>query len=207
MNNKSPLRKNFGSDIISKKEINIKGKICLLGDNAVGKTSLIRRYVLDIFQDKYISTIGTKITKKSVMLRHPKENVKINMTLLIWDIMGDMNSLPEIIHSYNKYSAQKKYFENAKGAMIVCDITRKNTLNNIDDWVTSLNEVAGDVPKLFLGNKSDLQAISKVEPKDLEEISSQFNCKHLFTSAKTGQNVENAFSKLSKLMAYSFLKK
>ena len=178
-----------------------------MGDNAVGKTSLIRRYVLDIFQDKYISTIGTKITKKSVMLRHPKENVKINMTILIWDIMGDLNSLPEIIHSYNKYSPQKKYFENAKGAIIVCDITRKNTLNNIGDWLNTFNEVAGDVPKLILGNKSDLQAISKVEPKDLEEISSQYNIKHLFTSAKTGQNVENAFSKISKLMALSFIKR
>ncbi len=129
------------------------------------------------------------------------------MTLLIWDIMGDMNSLPEIIHSYNKYAPQKKYFENAKGAIIVCDITRRNTLNNIDDWVSSFHEVAGEVPLLFLGNKADLQAISKVEPKDLEEIALKYNCRHLFTSAKTGQNVENAFSKLSKLMVLSHLKK
>lgn len=126
------------------------------------------------------------------------------MTLLIWDIMGDMNSLPEIIHSYNKYAPQKKYFENAKGAIIVCDITRKNTLNNISDWVQSFTEVAGEVPMIFLGNKADLQAIAKVETKDLEEIANQFNSKYLFTSAKTGQNVEVAFSKISKLMAISF---
>ncbi len=126
------------------------------------------------------------------------------MTLLIWDIMGDMNSLPEIIHSYNKYAPQKKYFENAKGAIIVCDITRKNTMNNINDWVESFREVAGEVPMIFLGNKSDLQGIAKVEMKDLEDVASHYNSKYLFTSAKSGQNVEIAFSKLSKLMALSY---
>jgi small GTP-binding protein len=186
--------------------LNIKGKICLLGDNAVGKTSLIRRYVLDAFEDKYISTIGTKITKKAMKLRHPKEKIKINMTLLIWDIMGDMNELPEIIHSYNKYSPQKKYFENAKGAIVVCDITRKNTFQNVEDWVKAFREIAGDAPIVFVGNKADLQAISSVEARELEEISSKYNSRSLFTSAKTGQNVEQAFSKLSKLMAFAHLK-
>lgn len=166
---------------------------------------MIRRYVLDEFQDKYISTIGTKITKKSIRLRHPKDNLQINMTLLIWDIMGDMNSLPEIIHSYNKYAPQKKYFENAKGGIVVCDITRANTFNNIPDWVNALHEVAGEVPIMFLGNKSDLKPIAKVGAGELEEIASKFNSKHLFTSAKNGQNVEVAFSKIAKLMAWSHL--
>jgi small GTP-binding protein len=121
--------------------------------------------------------------------------------------MGDMNSLPEIIHSYNKYAPQKKYFENAKGAIIVCDITRQNTMNNLDDWVKSFKEVAGDVPMIFVGNKADLQAISKVDPKNLEDVSSKYSSRYLFTSAKTGQNVEVAFSKISKLMAMDFLKK
>ena len=120
--------------------------------------------------------------------------------------MGDMNSLPEIIHSYNKYAPQQKYFENAKGAIVVCDITRKNTLNNINDWVKSFKDVAGDVPMIFLGNKSDLQAISKIDTKELEDVASENSCKYLYTSAKTGQNVENAFSKLSKLMAMTFFK-
>jgi len=202
----SPPWELSGCDNIPKKEINIKGKICLLGDNAVGKTSLIRRYVLDIFQDKYISTIGTKITKKSLILKHPKNKIRINMTLLIWDIMGDMSSLPEIIHSYNKYAPQQKYFENAKGAMVVCDITRQNTLNNISNWIKKFKEIAGDVPIVFLGNKADLQAISKIDMKDIEDVAEKNNCRFLFTSAKTGQNVEQAFSKISKLMAMSHLK-
>jgi small GTP-binding protein len=162
--------------------------------------------VLDVFEDKYISTIGTKITKKSVILRHPKKNLRINMTLLIWDIMGDMNSLPEIIHSYNKYSPQKKYFENARGAIIVCDITRRNTFKNLTDWVNSFKEVAGKVPMIFLGNKLDLEAIGKVDTNDLNELSADYKSRFLFTSAKTGQNVEVAFSSISKSMALSYLK-
>ena len=117
--------------------------------------------MLNNFEDKYISTIGTKITKKALRLRHPKENININMTLLIWDVMGDMNELPGIIHSYNKYS----------------------------------------------GNKADLHAISNVNTNELEEVSSKYKSKALFTSAKTGQNVEQAFAKLGKLMAYSYLKR
>jgi small GTP-binding protein len=128
------------------------------------------------------------------------------MTLLIWDIMGDLDKLPEIIHSYNQYSPQKKYFENAKGAIIVCDITRRNTLENIADWIKTFKEVTGDAPMILLGNKADLRAIAKVENSDLDELASKYNIKYLFTSAKTGQNVEQAFSKLSKVMAMNHLK-
>ena len=120
--------------------------------------------------------------------------------------MGDMNSLPEIIHSYNKYAPQKKYFENARGAIIVCDITRRNTFKNLGDWVDSFTEVAGNVPMIFLGNKLDLEAISKVDSNDLNELAADYKSKFLFTSAKTGQNVEIAFSRISKAMAMSYLK-
>jgi small GTP-binding protein len=193
-------------DIITKKDLNIKGKVCLLGDNAVGKTSLIRRYVLDIFEDKYLATIGTNITKKSLRLRNPKDNTRINMSILIWDIMGDMTNLEELIHSYTKYSAQQKYFENAKAGIVVCDITRPNTLKNIDDWVSAFFEVTGEVPIIFLGNKADLQPVAKVSNEDLGEIAAKYKSRHLFTSAKDGQNVELAFSKIAKSMALELIK-
>lgn len=195
----------MGSDNINKKEINVKGKVCLLGDNAVGKTSLIRRYVLDVFEDKYISTIGTKITKKSIRVQHPKEKIFIKMTLLIWDIMGDVNSLPDVIHSYNEYSPQLKHFKNAKGGIVVCDITRKNTLNNIEDWISTFKEVVGDVPVIFLGNKMDLKPIAKVTNDDLQDLASKNGSKYLFTSAKTGLNVDEAFTEIANSIAKPFL--
>jgi small GTP-binding protein len=196
----------LGSGKIKKNEINIKGKVCLLGDNAVGKSSLIRRYVLDIFEDKYLATIGTNITKKSLRLRNPKDNLQINMSLLIWDIMGDVTALEENIHSYNNYAAQKKYFENAKGGILVCDITRPNTFKNIPEWVSAFKDVVGDVPMIILGNKVDLQPVSKVSNDDLAEMAAKFNTRFLFTSAKTGDNVDLAFSKIAKSMAMLLLK-
>jgi len=203
----SLIYENFrGSDIIKKNELNIKGKVCLLGDNAVGKSSLIRRYVLDIFEDKYISTIGTKITKKSMKLRNPKDNLQINMTLLIWDIMGDVTTLEDQIHSFTRYAAQRKYFENAKGGIFVCDVTRPNTYKNLLDWVSSFREIAGEVPVLFLGNKIDLKPISTVTNDDLQALAAKNNSKYLFTSAKTGQNVDMAFSKIAKSMALEHVK-
>ena len=196
----------LGSGNISNDDINMKGKVCLLGDNAVGKTSLIRRYVLNVFEDKYITTIGTNITKKSIKLRNPKDNKQINISLLIWDIMGDLANLEESIHSYNKYSPQSKYFQNARGGIVVCDITRPNTLSSITKWVDSLKETAGDVPLIFIGNKYDLKPIARVTTGDLQDIAGQFNSRYLFTSAKDGHNVDMAFSKVAKLMAKSYLK-
>jgi small GTP-binding protein len=173
----------------------------------VGKTSLIRRYVLDEFEDKYLATIGTNITKKSLRLRNPKDNLQINMSLLIWDIMGDVTTLEENIHSYTNYAAQKKYFQNAKGGIVVCDITRPNTFNNISDWVDSFTEVVGEVPLIFLANKVDLKPMGKVSNDDLAEIAAKYNSRFLFTSAKTGQNVDISFSKIAKSMSLLLLKK
>ncbi len=193
--------------MIKENEINIKGKICLLGDNAVGKTSLIRKYVLDIFEEKYISTFGTNVTKKAVRFRRPKDNTFINIALIIWDISGDMSGLEKNIKSFNSFSAQKKYFENAQGGIVVCDITRPNTFQNITDWVRSFKEIAGDMPMIFLGNKIDLQPIAKVSTKELENVANKNNSKFLFTSAKSGQNVDLAFSKMAKLLATPYLEK
>ena len=129
------------------------------------------------------------------------------MSLLIWDIMGDMTNLEELIHSYTKYSAQKKYFENAKGGIVVCDITRPNTYKNISDWVETFQDVVGDVPIIFIGNKIDLKPVSKVSTNDLAAVAAKYKAKYLFTSAKTGQNVELAFSKIAKAMALILIKK
>ncbi|MCK5562290.1 MAG: GTP-binding protein, partial [Thermoplasmata archaeon] len=63
-------------------------KILLLGDPAVGKTSLIRKFVYDIFDDNYISTLGAKVTRKSLYYNHPTQEIKIEMKLMIWDMMG-----------------------------------------------------------------------------------------------------------------------
>jgi small GTP-binding protein len=190
---------------MTKKEINIKGKVCLLGDHAVGKTSLIRRYVLDVFKDEYISTIGTKITKKTTTLFENDDSDTIKMTLLIWDIVGDVESLPEIINSYNRYSPQLKHFKDAKGGIVVCDISRKNTFKSLTNWILAFKDVAGDVPLLFIGNKSDLQPIAMVSKSDLNDIAVKNNSNFFLTSAKTGENVENVFADLAMTIAKPYI--
>lgn len=128
------------------------------------------------------------------------------MSLLIWDIMGDVTTLEENIHSYTSYAAQKKYFKNAKGGILVCDLTRPNTFKNITDWASSFKDVVGDVPLIFLGNKVDLQPVAKITNDDLAELAAKYNSKYLLTSAKTGQNVDFAFSKIAKSMSMLLLK-
>ena len=83
--------------------IRVKGKVCLLGDIAVGKTSLIRRFVLDQFDDKYISTVGTKVTKKKMDFEFPEANCSVEVTLLIWDIMGQaLDVLKSTLSQYER---------------------------------------------------------------------------------------------------------
>ena len=97
----------------------VKVKICLLGDAGVGKTSLIRRYVMDMFDDKYITTLGTKVSKRKLVIK--KNDNEFDLTFSIWDILGQEEFK----------NIQNMALKNSKGAIIVCDITRKKTLENI----------------------------------------------------------------------------
>lgn len=183
------------------KKIRLKGKVCLLGDAAVGKTSLIRRYVLDKFDDKYISTMGTKVTLKELHLDYPDRNIVVELTLLIWDIVGQKKKLPSAIVSYERYMPQKKYFKGANGALLVCDITRNDTFDSIPEWIEAMKREVGIVPMVFITNKIDLLKDTGLNLEDVDEFAKQFNSKVINTSAKTGENVESAFYALGNMMA------
>ena len=166
-------------------------KICLLGDPAVGKTSLIRRYVFDMFDDKYITTIGTKVTKKTVMVPATTGQGGVRITLLIWDILGQ--------REYQRL--HPVYYQGAEGALIVCDSTRKETIGSLSTWVTSFKNVVGPVPVVFLMNKSDLVDPEKFDRTEIEALCKQHNAPYLPTSAKSGLNVEKAFLTVSEALA------
>ena len=178
-------------------KIRVKGKICLLGDLAVGKTSLIRRYVLDTFDDKYITTIGTKVTKKRLDIELPEQQKEVDLTLLIWDIMGQYQErLSSTISQFDRYIPQQNYFYNSKGAIIVCDLTRKSTFDSVKVWVSSLFEVTGEVPIIIIGNKNDLKEKHEIKKEEINEMSKKYNALSFLTSAKTGYNVEKMFYNL-----------
>jgi small GTP-binding protein len=161
-------------------------KICLLGDPGVGKTSLIRRYVYDFFDDRYLITLGAKITKKVLHI-----GADIELTLMIWDIAGETD-LKRV---------QRVYLQGTKGALLVCDVTRKATLENLSDWVAVLEDIAGEVPLVFLANKYDLKERVTFTEEDFAALARGFTAKYLFTSAKTGENVEDAFVSLGMALA------
>ncbi len=171
-------------------------KICLLGDGAVGKTSLIRKYVLDKFDDKYLPTIGTKVSRKEVVIPFQKQEIVIDLTMIIWDIVGQK--------AYQKL--RRMYYQGANGALVVCDVTRKDTLDNMKEWTDSLFQVTDHVPILFLANKSDMIHKAEFKPTDLETVATEFKSPYFYTSAKSGANVNRAFFRLGEMMLHPIVK-
>lgn len=153
-------------------------KIVILGHFGVGKTSLIRQFVDSQFSEDYLVTVGVHVKKKSVKI---DDN---DITLVIWDIEGNT--------SIDK--ARKSYLLGSHGFIYVFDITRPETYANLKDQLEYLEKEYASVPVVVLGNKSDQfgTSISKeyFNTKDFKEC--------LFTSALTGENVDNAFIKLTK---------
>jgi small GTP-binding protein len=166
-------------------------KVCLVGTGGVGKTSLIKRFILDIFDDKYLKTLGTKVSKKEIALEYPEKDLNINLTMLIWDIMGQETF---------RALLQDSYFYGAGGCLAVCDVTRSETLNSLTEWVESLFRTAGNVPLIILANKVDLKDSMKVDEDMLKDFSTKYNAPFIYTSARTGANVEDAFLQLGKSM-------
>ncbi len=161
----------------------IQKKICMMGSFAVGKTSLVRRFVENMFSDKYLTTIGVKIDKKIITIQQEK------MTLIIWDIAGE--------NGYHQ--VHSSYLRGMSGYFMVADKTRISTLDNLMDVQVRVKEAFPEVPYIVLMNKIDLtgqwdideSAIAKLQ-RDGHDV--------MMTSAKTGQNVEEAFTRLAAKM-------
>jgi small GTP-binding protein len=167
----------------------VKLKVTLIGEGGIGKTSLIKRYVFDQFSDGYITTIGTKVTKKEIKLNHPKTNEEYNVTMMIWDIMGQ-RGFREIL--------KEAYFYGTQGAIGVCDITRKDTLFRLEEWIETLNQISKDVPVVFMGNKCDLVDEAQLTFNDVKDFSANYQGSSVYlSSAKTGINVNLAFKTLA----------
>lgn len=167
----------------------IKRKILLLGDGAVGKTSLIRRFVVDKFSDDYITTIGTKVTKKDLRLESPGKVT--DLTFMIWDVLGQKG--------YK--GIQETSFQGAKGALLVYDVTRPETSQSLQDyWIPHLLPVTEAIPIVLVGNKLDLAASRREAQEMLDDLKEVLGVSGFLSSAKTGLNVEAGFLALAKGM-------
>lgn len=161
-------------------------KIVLLGDFAVGKTSLIKRFVFDEFNDSYLTTIGVKVTRKEADIKD-----RGRADLLLWDIAGS--------DRFNVISPE--YIKGAAGGIIVADVTRKDTVYNIAVNAEVIEKINPQALIAVALNKTDLSNDPGVNMKLAEEIIKEFPlnwCEPvMLTSAKNGNNVENLLLNLA----------
>lgn len=161
----------------------IQKKICMLGTMAVGKTSLVQRFVQSIYSDKYHTTVGVKIDKKLVQVDSQE------MMLLLWDVEG----------AETAHELRKSYLRGAAGYLLVADGTRRDTLYKALEIQARAQETVGMVPFVFLINKSDL--INEWDIDERETTALVQKGWHIInTSAKTGASVEEAFVTLARRM-------
>lgn len=162
----------------------IKKKICLIGLYSVGKTSMVRQFVYNKFEEKYLSTIGVHISKKKISINHEAD--KKTIEFFIWDI-ANIEKFDNVVTNY---------LRGAHGAILVTDITRPKTIENIKEFADKFLEINPNAKIIFVGNKIDLVDQLKFDKELYISSVCDNNQKLLFTSAKTGENIEEVFVKL-----------
>ncbi|GAB4264202.1 MAG: Rab family GTPase [Candidatus Promineifilaceae bacterium] len=161
--------------------ITMQKKICLLGDFAVGKTSLVRRFVEGRFDDKYLSTIGVKISRKAVI------RPAYTLNMIIWDLAGG--------EDFSRVTSG--YLMGVNGALLVCDLTRPSTLLMISAYVEQIRAHNADAPIIIVANKLDLEAERQIDAHMLANTAVSLSAPWVLTSAKTGSGVIEAFDLLA----------
>ncbi len=161
----------------------IQKKVCLLGTSGVGKTSLVAQFVHSMFSEKYLTTVGVKIDKKSVTVEGNE------VTLVIWDLAGDDDF----------QRLQTSYLRGTSGYLLVADGTRRVTLDQALELQKRVAETLGGAPFILALNKADLAPQWEVEEARIADLAAQ-NFTVLKTSAKEGAGVEEAFLYLARQM-------
>jgi small GTP-binding protein len=160
-------------------------KIVVLGDAAVGKTSLINMYIEQSFQEDYKPTLGANIIRKDVHV----DKINANVRLIMWDLAGQ-----------EKYNViRSMYFQGCVGALLVYDITRSSTFENINlKWLKDFQKyVKKEGTYILIGNKIDLKNERLVSTAEGEKFAKEIQASNFIeTSAKYGENVEKAFENL-----------
>ena len=167
----------------------MKIKLCLIGDRAVGKTCLVKRYLVDHFSGEYHQTMGAKVYKKVVRLQLELREKTIEIDMTLWDIMGDL-PLSDL--------TDEAYFRGVQGLLVVCDVTRRSTVESLDHWIAAAPESVRNLPMCIIVNKDDLVDQVEVGEDDVFRLGDVFSSSVVMTSAKTGNNVQQAFEFLAK---------
>jgi len=164
-------------------------KVCIFGAGGVGKTTLIRRFLTKIFEDDIKMTIGADFSVKNVEIEGKQ------VTLRIWDFAGE-ERFRVLLPSFAK---------GADGGIFMFDITRYSSLKEINDWLSIfeyfVSETKMKIPIIMVGGKTDLEDKRSIESEDALELSRKLNLQGYFEcSAKTGNNVEEIFEHIAKII-------
>ncbi|MCE7937875.1 GTP-binding protein [bacterium] len=164
-------------------------KVCLLGDFAVGKTSLARRFVYDRFDDTYISTIGVKVSRKVVMV--PRADRVVEVALIVWDLAG----------SEEFGAVRASYLRGAAGALLVFDLSRPETLERLPAYAAQIRQTSPAAPLAIAANKVDLVADPATVLAEANAMAARLGAPIVPTSAKRGDAVEDLFRNLAERLA------
>jgi small GTP-binding protein len=158
-------------------------KICMVGSFATGKTSLIARYVYSIFSEKYQTTVGVKIDKKTVNYQDKEVN------LILWDLYGEDEF----------QNVRMSYLRGSSAYLLVVDGTRHHTLEKAFGLQIKVEETIGKVPFILIVNKSDLIDEWEINIDEIDNLIHK-GWSVIQTSAKTGRGVEEVFQTIAKKM-------
>jgi small GTP-binding protein len=167
------------------KTVEISKKICVLGTFAAGKTSLVRRTVHGLFDEQFLTTIGVQISPKwFTSLAQPGSSVRVRLKLILWDL-AFIDQLNDTI---------RNYFRGSHAAMVVYDLTRPESYDSSVEFLQAFREMNPFSPILFAGNKTDLIPATHTNANLFLQHVRQHEGQHaVFTSARTGAGVEEAF--------------
>ena len=191
-----------------------KFKVCVVGDSAVGKTSLIRRYVFGTFDRRRTPSTEVEVATRGSFVdlsylgltlatrrRPPLEDLPpstVRVDLLLWDILGA---------TLERKDVHEDHYAGAKGLVAVCDLTRPPTLDALDLWIEDVYDVTGPVPTIVVANKLDLLEGAELSEEDVAREAWAFDCPYVLASAKTGFNVERGFQLIAETVARATLRR
>lgn len=166
----------------------ISKKVCLLGDFAVGKTSLVRRFVYERFDDRYLSTIGVKVSRKTMVVTG--QDRPVDLSLILWDLAGS--------EEFDLLRAS--YLRGAAGAVLVCDLTRPDTLRQLSTYLDDLRRISPGAKVILAANKLDLADSLRLSAAEVTEYAAGLSIPCYLTSARTGDQVETLFRQLGQML-------
>ena len=167
-------------------------KLILGGDGGVGKTSMVHRYVEDEFATDYKSTIGTSIMKKECTFKEFESVVRF----VIWDLAGQAQFK----------RVRQSYLSNSEAGILVYDVTNRSSFENIDkNWYMEVKKASPKIVLILVGNKIDLESEREVTHEEGEELAQKLALTYIETSAKTGENINDAFKMLALQIIRKFI--